>query len=58
MVASTSKVLFELVYGENITVPLDHLTGSTQLSHVQASEEMAEKVSRLVDAAKTELETT
>ena len=38
-------------------VPLDHLTGATQLSHVQAAGEMAEEVLQLVDAAKTELET-
>ena len=39
-------------------VPLDHLTGSTQLLHVQAAEEMVEEVSWLVDAVKTKLETT
>ena len=38
-------------------VPLDHLTGTTQLSRVQAAGEMAEEVSWLVDAVKTELET-
>ena len=39
-------------------VLLDHLTGTTQLSLVQAVGEMAEEVSPLVDTAKTELETT
>ena len=38
-------------------VPLDYLTGTTQLSSVQAAGEMAEEVSRLVDAVKIELET-
>ena len=51
--ASTGKATFKLVYAENVTVPLDHLTGATQLSHVQVAGEMAEEVSRLVDAAKT-----
>ena len=39
-------------------IPLDHLTGVTQLSHMQAAGEMAEKVSQLVDMVKIELETT
>ena len=55
--ASNSKATFELVYGENIMVPLDHLTGATQLLHVKAAGEMAEEVSWLVYAVKTELET-
>ena len=55
--ASTSKAPFELVYGENVMVPLDHLTGATQLSCVQAAGQMAEEVSRFVDAAKAEIET-
>ena len=38
-------------------VPLDHLTGTNQLSRLQTAEEMAKEVSRLVDVAKTELET-
>ena len=44
--ASTGKAPFELVYGENVMVPLDHLTGTTQLSRVQAAGEMAEEVSQ------------
>ena len=55
--ASTCKAPFELVYSENVMVPLDHLTGATQLSCVQAAGEMAEEVSWLVDVAKTELKT-
>ena len=39
-------------------VPLDHPTGTTQLSHVQAAGEIAEEMSRLVDVVKIELETT
>ena len=50
--ASTSKAPFELVYGENVMVPLDHLTGTTQFSHVQAAKEMAEEVLWLVDMVK------
>ena len=38
-------------------VQLDYLTGSTQLSHMQAAGEIAEEVSWLVDMAKIELET-
>ena len=57
MAASTGKAPFELMYGENIMVPLDYLTDATQLSRVQAAEEIAKKVSWLVDVAKTELET-
>ena len=55
--ASTSKAPFELVYGENVIVPLDYLTGPTQLSYVQAAGEMAGEVLQLVDMAKIELET-
>ena len=55
--ASTSKAPFELVYGENVMVPLEHLTGITLLSHVQAAGEIAEEVLWLVNMAKTELET-
>ena len=29
MATSTGKVPFELVYGENVMVPLDHLIGTT-----------------------------
>ena len=54
---SAGKAPFEMVYGENVMVSLDHLTGTTQLSHVQAAGEMAEKVLQLVDIAKTELKT-
>ena len=57
MAASTSNSPFELVYGENVIVPLDHLTGDTQLSRVQAAGEMAEEVSQLINVVKTELET-
>ena len=57
MAASTSKAPFELVYGKNVMVPLDHLTGATQLLHVQAAGEMAEEVLQLVNPEKTELET-
>ena len=57
MAASTGRAPFELMYGENVIVPLDNLTGATQFSHVQAVGEMAEEASRLVDAAKIELET-
>ena len=39
-------------------VPLDYLTGATQLSYVQAAGEMVEEVSQLVDSVKTKLETT
>ena len=56
--ASTGKVPFDLVYGENVMVTLDYLTGFTQLYRVQAVREMAEEVSWLADAVKTELETT
>ena len=39
-------------------VPLDHLTGTTQLACVQtAGEQMTEEVSRLVNMANKELET-
>ena len=56
MAASTSKARFELVYGENVMVPLDNLTGTTQLSpYVQAAGEMAEEVSCLVDAGKDKI---
>ena len=54
---STSKAPFELVYDENVMVPLDYLTGATQLSYVWAAREIAEELSRLVDLVKTELET-
>ena len=57
MAASTSKAPFELVYVENVIVPLDHLTGATQLSHMMAFGEMAEEGSWLVNAVKTKLET-
>ena len=57
MAASTNKAPFELVYGGNVMVSLDYLTGTTQFSGMQATGEMAEEVSQLVDAAKTELET-
>ena len=39
-------------------VSLDYLIGTSQLSHVQAAEEMAEELLQLLDAAKTELKTT
>ena len=52
MAASTSKAPFELVYGENVIVPLDHLTGATQLSCVKAAGEIAEEVLWLVDVVK------
>ena len=45
MAALTGKVLFELMYCENDMVPLDYLTGVTQLSLVQVSGEMAEELS-------------
>ena len=57
MAASTVEAPFKLVYGENVTVPLDHLTGATQLSRLHASGKIAEEVSQLVDTIKTELET-
>ena len=57
LTVSTSKAPFELVYGENVMVPLDHLTGATQILSVQAARLMVEEVSQLVDAVKTELET-
>ena len=57
MAASTGKAPFELVYIENVIVPLDHLTGATQLSHIQTAGEMAEEVSWLVDVVKTKLKT-
>ena len=57
MAASTGKAPFKLVYDKNVTVPLDHLTGTTQFSHMQAARDMAEEVSWLVDAAKIELKT-
>ena len=57
MAAPTGRAPFELVYGENVMVPLDHLTGSTQFSRVQAAEEIAEGVLQLVDVVKTELKT-
>ena len=44
MAASSDKAPFELVYGESMMVPLDYPTGATQLSHVQAANEMAEEV--------------
>ena len=56
MAASASKARFELVYSENVIVPLDHLTGDTQLLHVQAAGEMAKEVLWLVNIAKIELE--
>ena len=55
MAASTGKAPFELVYGENVIILLDNLTGATQLSYVLAAREVAEEVSQLVDAVKTEL---
>ena len=57
MTTSTGKAPFELVYGENVMVPLDHLTSTTQFLHVQAAGEMGEEVSRLVNVVKKELET-
>ena len=54
---STGKEPFELFYSENVMVPLDYLTGTTQLSRVQDAGEIAEEVLRLVNAANTELET-
>ena len=54
--ALNGKAPFELVYGENVIVPLDHLTGATQFSRVQAAEEMIDEVSWLVNVAKIELE--
>ena len=57
MAASTGKGPFDLVYGENVLILLDHLTGATQLSRVQAAGDLAGEVSWLVDAVKTELET-
>ena len=56
MAASTGKAPFESVYGENDIVPLDHLTGATQLLHVQAAVEMAGEILQLVDGVKIELE--
>ena len=53
--ASTGKAPFELVYDENVIIPLDYLTGATQFLHMQAAGQMAEEVSQLVDMAKTEL---
>ena len=35
--ASNGKAPFELVYSENVMVLLDYLTGTTQLSHMQAT---------------------
>ena len=58
MAALTGKAPFELVYGENVIVRLDHLAGATQLSHMQAAGEITEEVSQLVDVAKIELKTT
>ena len=55
VVALTCKTPFELVYGGIVIVPLDHLTGSTQLSHLQTAREMSEAVLWLVNMAKTEL---
>ena len=46
------------MYGENVIIPLDYLTGATQLLHVHAARDMAEEVLRLVDVVKIELETT
>ena len=43
--ASTSKAPFKLVYSENVIVLLNYLTGASQLSHLQATGEMAEEVS-------------
>ena len=57
VVASTSKAPIELLYGENVIVPLDYLTGTTQLLHLQAAWKMAEEVSWLVDLTKTESKT-
>ena len=48
MAASTGRPPFELVYGKNVMVPLDHLTSANQLSHVQAAWEIAKEVSQLV----------
>ena len=53
--ASTGKAPFELVYDENVIIPLDCLTGATQFSRMQAAVQMAEEVPQLVDMAKTEL---
>ena len=53
--ASTEKAPFELLYVENVMVPLDYPTGTTQFSCVQAAGEIAEEVSWLVDAAKDRL---
>ena len=58
MAASTGNAPFKLVYDENVMVPLDHLTGAIQFSHVQAAGEMAEEVLWLVDAVKMEFEAT
>ena len=52
MAASTGKATFEIVYGENVMVPLDHPTSSPQPLWVQDTGEMAEEVSGLVYAVK------
>ena len=44
MAALTRKAPFELVYGENVMVLLDHLIGATQFSRVQAAGQIAEEV--------------
>ena len=46
------------MYDENVIIPLDYLTGATQLSRMQAAGQMVEEVSQLVDTAKTELKAT
>ena len=55
--ATARKTPFELVYGENVVVLLDWLTGTTQLLHMQTAKKIATKVSWLVNAAKIELQT-
>ena len=56
--ASAGKAPSELVYSENVIIPLDHLTGATQFPNMQTAGEIAEKVSWLVDVVKKELEPT
>ena len=53
--ALTGKAPFKLVYGEKVLGLLDHLTGATKYSRVQAAGEMAEEVSQLVNVVNTKL---
>ena len=42
MLASLGKTPFELVCGQNVNLPLDHLAGAALLLYIQAAGEVAD----------------